>query len=99
MGRPKSDTSNGLSSRLGPDRRPKSDTGRMGRYGGGRKSVLSHNRKKFVELSYFHKKFANLSRRRDSGEGKNPREGLQGGMRRYGGGRKSMKEDKIKAVI
>ena len=53
--------------------------------------------KKVASLSQNLKKCAGLSRREDSGEGENPGKGLQGGMRRYGGGRKSVKlqEEKI----
>ena len=46
------------------------------------------------------KKFACLSKRKDSGdsENENPRKGMQGGMRKYGGGRSSMKEEKIETT-
>ena len=59
---------------------------------------MSQNLKKVDRLSQNLKKIAGLSRREDSGEGENPGKGLQGGMRRYGGGRKSMKEEKIETI-
>ena len=56
---------------------------------------LSQNRKRFINVSQNRKKFANWSRRRGSKEGENPGEGLRGGISRYGGDIKNVKEEKI----
>ena len=62
---------------------------------------LSRNLKQVAELAQNLNRSAGLSRREDNGDAKNhesPRKGAAR-MRWYGGGRKSMKEDIIKAIV